>query len=108
MHLACLFQLQSLFDSRKDLRLVTWQAYPEYTPNMDLPSFVLHDRLYFVNAIESAASAMEMSVIGARNVALLAYNQWYSYFDKIDEIELNSDSVENVGPNVNSAKVGEL
>ena len=51
---------------------------------------------------------MEMSVIGARNVALLAYNQWYSYFDKIDEIELNSDSVENVGPNVNSAKVGEL
>ena len=53
---------------------------------MELPSFVLHDRLYYINAVEAAASAMEMSVVGARNVANLAYNQWYSHFDKIDEL----------------------
>ena len=47
---------------------------------------MLHDRLYFVNAIEAAASAMEMSVIGARNVAILAFNQWFGHFDKIDEL----------------------
>lgn len=81
-----LFQLKLLFDSRKDLRIVNWLAYPDYTPNMELPSFVLHDRLYFINAVEAAASAMEMSVIGARNVAILAFNQWFGHFDKIDEL----------------------
>lgn len=35
---------------------------------------------------------MEMSVIGAKNVALLAYNQWYSHLDKIDEVLVPSDS----------------
>lgn len=47
---------------------------------------MLHDRLYFINAVEAAASAMEMSVIGARNVAILAFNQWFGHFDKIDEL----------------------
>ncbi|XP_076451086.1 prenylcysteine oxidase 1-like [Babylonia areolata] len=79
-------QLKLLFDSRKDLRLVSWPAYPAYTSDMELPSFVLHDRLYFINAIESAAAAMEMSVIGAKNVALLAFNQWFSHFDRINEL----------------------
>ncbi|KAK7098695.1 prenylcysteine oxidase 1-like [Littorina saxatilis] len=78
-------EVGSIFDSRKDLRLVSWKAYPEYTPNMELPSFVLHDRLYYINAVEAAASAMEMSAIGGRNVAILAYNQWFGHFDKIDE-----------------------
>ncbi|KAL8611776.1 hypothetical protein ACOMHN_009458 [Nucella lapillus] len=83
-------QLKQLFDSRKDLRLVNWLAYPEYHPNMELQSFVLHDRLYFLNAVETAAAAMEMSVIGAKNVALLAYNQWFGHFDKINELEFPS------------------
>ncbi|KAK7484778.1 hypothetical protein BaRGS_00023952 [Batillaria attramentaria] len=78
-------QVTSLFDSRKDLRLVNWLAYPEYRPTKELPTFVLYDRLYYLNAIEAAASAMEMSVVGARNVALLAYNQWQGNFDRIDE-----------------------
>ena len=85
-----MFQLKTLFDSRKDLRLISWLAYPEYEPNMELPSFVLHDRLYYINGIEAAASAMEMSVIGAKNVALLAYNQWFGHFDKIDELAFPS------------------
>lgn len=85
-------QIARLFDNRTDLRLVDWLAYPEYKPNMDMPPFMLYDRLYYVNAIESAASAMEMSVIGSRNVALLAWNQWQGYFDKIDEISLSPTS----------------
>uniref|UniRef100_A0A8D8Z933 Prenylcysteine lyase domain-containing protein n=1 Tax=Cacopsylla melanoneura TaxID=428564 RepID=A0A8D8Z933_9HEMI len=36
-------------------------------------SFLLHKHLYYVNVIELAASAMEMSLIGAKNVALLVY-----------------------------------
>ena len=81
-------QIDSLFDEYEDLRLVDWLAYPDYKPGMDLPPFMLYDRLYYVNAIESAASAMEMSVIGAKNVALLAFNQWHGNYDKIDETSL--------------------
>lgn len=32
--------------------------------------------MYHVNAIEWAASAMEMSAIGGRNVAILAFNDY--------------------------------
>ncbi|KAH9518825.1 Prenylcysteine oxidase [Bulinus truncatus] len=87
-------QISALFENRQDLRLVEWLAYPEYTPDMKLPPFQLYDRFYYINAIESAASAMEMAVIGSRNVALLAYNQWFSHFDKIDEIHLQSGTSE--------------
>uniref|UniRef100_A0A8D8PXZ0 Prenylcysteine lyase domain-containing protein n=1 Tax=Cacopsylla melanoneura TaxID=428564 RepID=A0A8D8PXZ0_9HEMI len=38
-------------------------------------SFILHKHLYYVNVIEVAASAMEMSLIGAKNVALLVYKE---------------------------------
>lgn len=82
--------INKLFTSRTDLRLVDWWAYPEYSANMDLPPFMLYDRLYYVNAVESAASAMETALIGARNVALLAFNQWHGHFDKIDEVQLPS------------------
>ncbi|ESO83268.1 hypothetical protein LOTGIDRAFT_236715 [Lottia gigantea] len=85
-------QVHYLFKSRKDLRLVNWLAYPEYAPKMDLPPFVLYDQLYYVNAIESAASAMEMSVIGGRNVANLAYNHWNNILDKVDEFSIKKDS----------------
>ncbi|XP_041366044.1 prenylcysteine oxidase-like isoform X2 [Gigantopelta aegis] len=79
-------QIRLLFKSRKDLRVVHWGAYPDFSPDMELPSFLLYDRLYYVNAIESAASAMEMNAIGGRNIALLAYNHWHGYLDKIDEL----------------------
>ena len=55
-----------------------WLAYPRYRPDErpKLASFVLSPRLYYVNAVEFAASAMEMSAIAARNVANLAYADW--------------------------------
>jgi len=46
-------------------------AYPHYEVPTKPQSFHLADRLYHINAIEWAASAMEMSCIGAKNVALL-------------------------------------
>ncbi|XP_046546131.1 prenylcysteine oxidase-like isoform X2 [Haliotis rubra] len=79
-------EVRLLFSGRKDLRLINWKAYPQYSTNMELPPFVLYDRLYNVNAVEIAASALEMSAIGGRNVALLAYNHWYGHLDKIDEV----------------------
>lgn len=39
-------------------------------------NFKLFDSLYHVNAIEWAASAMEMSAIGGRNIAILVHNDY--------------------------------
>lgn len=50
---------------------VSWLAYPHYTPPEIFTSFVLDTGVFYVNAIERAASAMEMSVIGGKNAALL-------------------------------------
>jgi len=44
-------------------------------------NFKLHDALYYVNAIEWVASAMEMSAVGGRNVAILAYNDFLQRFN---------------------------
>ncbi|XP_071792006.1 prenylcysteine oxidase 1-like [Asterias amurensis] len=69
-------RMNSLFVSRKSSKAIDWLAYPHYTENDDLPSFVLSDGVFYINGIEWAASAMEMSVIGARNCALLATKHW--------------------------------
>ena len=49
-----------------------WLAYPQYIAPYQAPSFILDDGVFYINAIEMAASAMEMSVVGAKNAALLA------------------------------------
>ena len=54
----------------------TLGAYPAFNGGADQsPSFVLFESpangLYYVNALEAKASAMEISAIAAKNVALL-------------------------------------
>ncbi|XP_007938295.1 prenylcysteine oxidase 1 [Orycteropus afer afer] len=66
----------------------SWLAYPHYKPPEKCPSIILHDRLYYLNGIECAASAMEMSAIAAHNAALLAYHRWNEYTDMIDQEDL--------------------
>jgi prenylcysteine oxidase/farnesylcysteine lyase len=49
-----------------------WRAYPDYHPPQDFTPFALDEgKLFYVNCIEKAASAMEMSVIAAKNCTLL-------------------------------------
>ena len=87
-------KLKELVPDISDLRVVEWMAYPEYASSIELPSFTLHEQLYHINAIEMAASAMEMSVVGAKNVALLAYYRYNGLYDKIDEVLSKSDGQE--------------
>ena len=62
-----------LFREISDEKEMDWMAaYPEYNPPEEYPPFVLDDGMFYINAIEKAASAMEMSAIGAKNVSLLA------------------------------------
>jgi len=65
-------QLSSLFTTTNEIHEIHWKAYPNYDSNSQTHgNFTLYPGLYHINAIEWAASAMEMSVIGARNVAML-------------------------------------
>lgn len=82
-------QLKLLFSSHDLVEVRKWLAYPHYSPPQKCPPFVLHDHVYYVNAIEWAASAMEMSAISAKNAALLAHHHWYKEMDRIDQEDLH-------------------
>lgn len=69
-------ELNDLFLQQKNVYIVDWLAYPHYHSEQRTDEFVLHKHLFYINAIEWAASAMEMSVVGAKNVGLLSYKAW--------------------------------
>ena len=49
-----------------------WLAYPVFRPPERFAPFALADGLVYSNAWENAASAMEVSAVGAANSAALA------------------------------------
>ena len=51
-----------------------WLGFPQHIPPYEAPPFILDDGVFYINAIEMAASTMEMTAIGAKNAALLASN----------------------------------
>lgn len=84
-------QLQNIFVSWDSVSETRWLAYPVYQlPYRKSPPFILHNRLYYLNAVEWAASAMEMSAISAKNLALLAHHRWHGQVDKIDQEDLHT------------------
>lgn len=84
-------ELKKVFLSWDSVVEKRWLAYPSYTPpQRRTPPFILHNHLYYLNAIERAASAMEMSAVSARNLALLAHHRWHQQTDKIDQEDLHS------------------
>jgi prenylcysteine oxidase / farnesylcysteine lyase len=62
--------LSELFVDSTWVHRTAFHAYPVLKPQ-PMPTFRLHDGLFYVNAIESAFSTMETEAIGARNVASL-------------------------------------
>ena len=79
-------QLNKLFSRVDEMKLVSWLAYPHFTPLEKFWSFVLDDGVFFVNAIEYSASAMEMSAVSAKNAALLAHHY---YFGKLSDAPID-------------------
>ena len=69
-------QMNRIFESHTASKETDWLAYPEYEgmTSQPLPSFVLYPGVYHLNAIEWSASAIEMSLIGGKNVALLVFS----------------------------------
>ncbi|KAK6474792.1 prenylcysteine oxidase-like isoform X1 [Huso huso] len=79
--------LKTLFKSYYSVQVTDWQAYPQYGSTKRLPPIVLHDNMYYLNSMEWAASAMEMSSVAAKNIALLAYHRWNRELEMIDQKE---------------------
>ncbi|XP_054611174.1 prenylcysteine oxidase-like isoform X3 [Dunckerocampus dactyliophorus] len=81
-------QLKTLFRSYYSVQVTKWQAYPHYGSSLALPPVELHPNLYYLNGIEWAGSAMEMSSVAAKNIALLAYHRWNRQTDMVDQKDL--------------------
>ncbi|XP_062867520.1 prenylcysteine oxidase-like [Trichomycterus rosablanca] len=81
-------ELKTLFKSYYSVQVTEWQAYPQYGSSQEMPPMILHDNLYYLNGIEWAASAMEMSSVAAKNIALLAYHRWTRQLEMIDQKDL--------------------
>ncbi|XP_012233624.1 prenylcysteine oxidase-like [Linepithema humile] len=75
--------IDKMFSKVTEKKEILWKAYPQYSTNLQLNKFKLHDALYHVNAIEWAASAMEMSAIAGRNVAILASDDFLQKYKPI-------------------------
>ncbi|XP_019720949.1 prenylcysteine oxidase 1 [Hippocampus comes] len=83
--------LRRLFLSWDSVSQTPWLAYPTYRPpQRQTPPFILHNRLYYLSAVEWAASSMEMSAISARNAALLAHHRWHEQTGRIDREDLHT------------------
>ena len=63
---------QQMFKTINADATVDWLAYPNYSPPETFPPFQLDEGVFYINGIEKAGSAMEMSAIGAKNCTLLA------------------------------------
>lgn len=88
--LAALLYHTVLFNFRSyySVQVTEWQAYPRYSSSQRLPPVELHPNLYYLNGIEWAGSAMEMSSVAAKNIALLAYHRWNRQTDMVDQRDL--------------------
>lgn len=77
--------INNFFENTGVIKDKDWLAYPHYKASEEIPPFMLYSGLYYINAIELSASAMEMSSIASKNVALLAYNTWNNLISLIDQ-----------------------
>lgn len=58
-------------------------AYPQLEPREleNLPSFELSENIYYVNAIESVASSIELAMISAKNIVNLIENKYFPFLE---------------------------
>lgn len=63
--------LSNIFTQHRVIATFPWSAYPQFHPPEQYAPFRLADGLVYSNALENAASCMEISAIAAMNSALL-------------------------------------
>ncbi|KAK9735535.1 hypothetical protein RND81_04G211000 [Saponaria officinalis] len=79
--------LDQIFRTRKETIRINWAAYPHYKPPEAFAPFILDEQhLYYVNAFESAASAMETGAVSAENIARLILSRLSNKVDLMTSI----------------------
>ena len=63
--------LNDIFTDHTVISSFPWYAYPQFHPPEQYAPFRLADGLFYSNAMENAASCMEISAVSAVNNALL-------------------------------------
>ena len=63
--------LKQIFSHHTVIASFPWYAYPRFRPPEQFAPFRLADGLFYSNAMENAASCMEISAVSAVNSALL-------------------------------------
>ena len=84
--------MHSRLHSRMQVAKRDWYAYPKFAPPEDFAPFQLAKGVYYNNALENAASAMEMSAIAAKNSALLVRQHLASAWGAQDQVQQPSDA----------------
>ncbi|XP_061606902.1 prenylcysteine oxidase-like isoform X1 [Phyllopteryx taeniolatus] len=80
-------QLKTLFRSYYSAQATEQRAYPRYGDAAP-PPVELRPHLYYLNGVERAGGAVEMSAVAAKNVALLAYHRWNGRTLQVDRKDL--------------------
>lgn len=89
--------LKNMFSHVTEKKEIAWKAYPRYSStNVHFDKFKLHDALYHINAIEWAGSAMEMSAIAGRNIAILAHDDFVQKYNLVLNKKIHKDSIRKV------------
>ncbi|XP_029167304.1 prenylcysteine oxidase-like [Nylanderia fulva] len=88
--------IHNMFYNVTEKREIAWKAYPRYSTINVLDKFKLHDALYHVNAIEWAGSAMEISAVAGRNVAILAHDDFIQKYNLTSNKEVYEDSTRKI------------
>ena len=67
-----------------------WNAYPQYLSRAVFPKIIMDDdSMYYLNAVEAGASAMEILTISAKNAALLVHEYVLSKNEKDRKQNMN-------------------
>ena len=80
--------LQTIFVSINEVSRTDWIAVPKTQINPDLGSFQLSEGLYYINRIEMALSSMEVSIVGAKNIANLIKSKYLNHTHVLPKTEL--------------------
>ena len=75
-----------------------WRAYPKYSSKAVFPEILMDNSddndkegIYYINAVEIGASAMEILAISAKNIALLINRKLVQLKNKFDDEKKNED-----------------
>jgi len=70
--------LSSIFSKRTFTHKLKWNAYPVLNPTSEFPPIRIHQKLFYMNSVETGLSVIDMSALQAKNIANMIEKEWIS------------------------------